>query len=313
MKSVARTLEALTNCTVAAELFDCSDVAEFRIKLIPFQFPINFIAFTNIEVPEDQTAQDVYDSYKAKGHFDFEKFINDHGPLQFVAREKFETSDFDRFMHQYEHLHIGNQEDFCSPFSEAENKLIQSKLLESYQRILFLGEMGFNQQLIADFMGESTDMGDQIDASLILLPLLTAKQLTEKVQADQFTVKLGKSPAEIFVQFTLKTDDAETYMYHQDHFSVDAGVWFNVDHLNLKLSFKELAYAHINFEEFNSDFENHIQINFEQWFVDLIEKCKLMDIAQDLCSKTALQHKLEEIVTSDLTTKTIASHIFIAN
>lgn len=313
MNTVARTLESLINCTAAAEVFDCTDVAEFRIKLIPFKFPVNFIAFTNVEVPEGQTAQDVYQSYKEKGHFDFEKFVKDHGPLKFVAREKFDTDDLDKLIYQYEHLHLGNQEDFCSPFTESENKLIQSKLLETYQRILFLGEMGFNAALIGDFLNESNDMSEEIDSSLILFPLLTAKQLNEKITADNFTVKLGKSPSEIFVQFTLKSHDAETYMYYSDHFSVDAGVWFNVDHSNSKLSVKEVNYAHIQIEEFSSDQECHLQINFDEWFSDLIEKNNLMPIAQSLCSKATLERKLIEIVTSDLTTSTIASHIFIAD
>lgn len=317
MKELERTLNGLINCSVEAELFDCSDVAEIRIKLVTYVFPIYglpiyFIAFTNVVVPEDQTAQDVFQAYKGKGYFDVEKFINDHGPLQFVARERFQD-DVDELRYKYEHLHLNNQEDFCSPFSESENRLIQSKLLETYQRILFLADMGFSPELVASYMGEENDMADHIDASVILTPLLTAKQLTEKPQADQFTVKLGKSPDEVFVQFTLKAHDAETYLHYHDHFSVDAGILYKVDHLNSKLTVKEVSYVTMNFEQFNSDFETHMPRGFAEWFVELIEQCNLNNIAQDLCSKKTLESKLHEIVTSDLTTATIESHIFIAN
>lgn len=308
MSYLESALEKFGYGTVTADLFDCGDVAEIRLHLFSFDQPYVFTSFTNVELPENKSSLDVFNSYKEKGHFDFEKFINDQGPLKFVVRGYLGASEQDiellEYTNKFIHEHLCNQEDFVSSFTEDENKLIQDRLLRTYKNIVHLGELGFDSKLIADYLGEDVELDcGVIDSSEILAPLLKINFSTEKIAVDPFHLFLTDDPSLVKINCEVRSLEDVENQTGLSRYMVDAALLVRVDHTDQTFEIEEACFSNVYVEEFYRDSEEYFPVKLDEFLESHSD-------SKEFYNRSMMNEKLTEMLRSPAMANELSDRIF---
>lgn len=248
--------------------------------------PNNLDFELNALVPITKPADQVIQQYQTDGCFDFKKFVEDHRPLKFAGTGDLQDAVIDSSV----------------------NRLIEADVVDAYENISFLKQIGFNPKLVNVLLGqESTEIMEEyglINETNILEPVFFLSNFEHGnliVEINE-TKLLGSD--EIQLDFNIYPSGENPCNFGAIGV-IGAKAIFNVDYAEKKFSIKSIVGQWLQINEYDDEEHDYFMNDFNDWLYDYHQ------INTDL--KVYDQDKVGQFLTktiqSEATIKALENHL----